>query len=233
MLSLADASGGRYAYVRGPSDLSQALDQELVAAERTVAREVLLRIRPRDGARVSAVYGYPTVERDGETWVRLRDLESEGHVKVVASLQTPVTSPGAFAVADLVLSYRPVKAPQGQTHSEASLTLGHTVTRDQALVAQGRDRAVLEAGARAFAAQALDEATRVYARGRTRDARRLLEQRLERVLLENATLGSAEVDRTVRTYGAAGAAFERTPPSSYEGRDLVKGLKLEALEATR
>ncbi|MDF1565379.1 MAG: VWA domain-containing protein [Deltaproteobacteria bacterium] len=237
MLALADASGGRYAYVRGPADLSGVLGQELLDAGQTVAREILLRLRPRDGTTLETLYGYPSTRQDGEVWVRLRDLESEGHARVVATLRAPTGIPGGVPVVELTLQYQIADPATAARYAggmaTTAFTLGHTVVDDAELVERGRDREVLAAGARAYAAEALDQAARAYAEGRQREAQRVLRTRLEEVMLQNrATIGSADLSREFEALEAE-ADFDAAPAGSDRGRDMVKSMKARAVRMAR
>ena len=186
---------------------------------------------------METVYGYPVTRRNGETWIRLRDLESDGRARVVTALRAPTNLAGAPPVVELTLQYRvadpKIAARFEDGLAQAGFTLGHSVTNDSALVERGRDTDVLAAGARAYAAEALDQATRLYADGRRREASRMLRTRLEEVMLRNTTtIRSDDLAQEMKRI-QIDADFESNEAGSTAGKDMVKSMKVRAMGMAR
>lgn len=226
LLALADRSGGRYSFLRRPDELVAAMGRELSAAQATVGRDVALRIAPEPGVRVRRVYGWEAASDGAARVVRLPDLAAGDRIRVVVALDREAFPEGHRPLVRVRLTWAGAQGEAGLAGIDLS-----TRVRTAADPA-AEDREVLEAAARAAAAEDLSEAAHLYETGRVTDARELMRRRIQAVLRESRRLGSDALEGQARTLDRE-AAFPAAAPDSDALRGTVKTLKARALELSR
>ncbi|MBK9037143.1 MAG: VWA domain-containing protein [Myxococcales bacterium] len=231
MAGIASAGRGNYYYVERGTALADMFVRELDSLGQTViaAGEVLVTAAP--GVTIVGVLGYP-FERDSAGVVRVpvSDLRAGQHAKVVVRLRTELAATATVDVAAVTWRYRLVGGGQVERTADARAT----VTTDAALVARGRDGAIVRMVEEARTAMAIDEAAGAYAEGDIDRAQTILRVRTTEASATAADLGDAELDRKVRRYtGAAQANFAAPPASAAAGKGGVKAQRAEAYELVR
>ncbi len=229
LLALADQSGGHFRYLAGPEDLVRALEAEVRSAQRVVARDLRLSVEALGPAEIVEVLGWEAAASGNEHTVRLKDVSAGEKQRVVLRLRVAPTRRGVEPVLRAALRYR---LAGRETTRTLELLLSQRAVEDAAEVAAAADPEVLDAAARARAAEAAEDAAHLYEAGRADEARTVLLERLAALLRTSpGRRDRAALRRDLDTLRAQ-ADFE-APPSSDEGRRRIKRLKHLATEYER
>ncbi len=193
MMGIAAEGAGSYHYLRDADQLQPIFVAELNRATQAIATNVELSIAPAPGVRVEQVIGYPWENRGDEATVRVPDLSSGEHVKVVVKLAVNAARPGSIDVSQVGLRYTNI--PSGRTAASADVRLAASVTADQRFAMENRDRAVLEEATKAETGLAYMEAAKYLRDGDTARARSVLGVMRATVQKRNAYVKSADLSK--------------------------------------
>jgi len=140
MGDLAQAGGGRFAYIDDSSKMAAYLDEELTRISRVSARSATLAIAPGPGVTVDGVIGLPAIPLGrGAVQVNLGDVSLGSHRSVFVRLRARGRRDGAAVeLADVSLRYY---GSDGTSH-EQHFFLGAHASASNDVVAKSRNEAV-------------------------------------------------------------------------------------------
>jgi Ca-activated chloride channel homolog len=144
---IAQQSGGRFFYVEDSTKVASFFAEEVTRLHQVVARHAVLELRPGPGVTVTGVVGRPFSGLDRGVAVQLGDLSLGEQQEIVVELASSVTKDGAnVEVLDAVIRY---EDGVGGAQREERIFVGAKSTADAASLAQGREKSVEDAFARA------------------------------------------------------------------------------------
>lgn len=184
--TLAYASGGRFYHLTHPAQMASILEAELDALAHTVARQVLIQVRPAPGVRVLDATGASMARGPGSAVsLGVGDLLAGQSRPVVLTLALPTRSGGARSAGTVTLAYRD---PDGRPYSAAT-EVGYELTTTAAAVEAAVDPRLALAVERHRAATASLEAARLVGAGDADGASAHLAQQAERLRARADRLG--------------------------------------------
>jgi Ca-activated chloride channel homolog len=144
---IAQQSGGRFFYVEDSTKVASFFAEEVTRLHQVVARRAVLELHPGPGVTVTGVVGRPFSGLDRGVAVQLGDLSLGEQHEIVVELASSVTKEGAnVEVLDAVIRY---EDGVGGAQHEERIFVGAKSTGDVASLAQGREKTVEDAFARA------------------------------------------------------------------------------------
>jgi len=227
LMSLADHGGGSYHYIRDATALARIFSSELDNLFTTVARAMVLEVRPAAGVEVKDVYGYPLERLGSALRVPLGDLPAGDRRSAVVELAAHGLQPGLKPVVAVQLTYQEVGA--GSRARSERVSLDAAVTSDRDLVRKGEDRLAMEQVETARASTVSQQAIQLYERGRTNEARDLARRHATLLDEIGRRLQSAQVRKESQVLQQLVEQIDEAPmPSSVAGRGLRKKTKARA-----
>ena len=144
---IAQQSGGRFFYVDDSKKVASFFSEEVTRLHKVVARHAVLELHPGPGVNVVGVVGRTFSGLDRGVSVQLGDLSLGEQAEVVVELASVATKDGAnVEVLDAVLRY---EDGVGGAQHEERVFVGAKSTQDVASIAQGHQKNVEDAFARA------------------------------------------------------------------------------------
>lgn len=232
MMALADHGGGSYHFVDSATALAGIFSKELDSLFTTVAREMVLEVRPAAGVVVEQVFGYPDERRDGAVGIPLGDLSAGDRRTVSLALRVPHATLGLLPVVELSLRYRDAQH-DGRPVLER-LALQALITDDAREALQSEDRLALEQVETARAADTTRQAMVLYESGRVEEARALARQKASMLDLLSKRIDSKVLQQQSKDQLRLESDIDAAPaPSSSAGKGLLKESKARAWEQYR
>jgi Ca-activated chloride channel family protein len=174
--AMSHAGGGHFYFIEQAVQIADCLTSELGETIETVARNVVVSVRPDAGVRVSAMNRFRVAEQPGGAiTVSVGDLVSRQDISLVFKVTFPQSATGraarvAFSVAD-----------DGGALRGADADLVWTVEGDAANDAQRRNVVVDREVAKLYAAKAMAEALDLNRERRFEEAAAVLEKTANRI----------------------------------------------------
>jgi Ca-activated chloride channel family protein len=171
LAAIATASGGHSYHVETAIQIPDYLHSELGEALETVARDVVVTVRPTPGISMTTLNHYPLVTNaDGTVSLQLGDLIARQDVSLVFRLEFPAGAPQSTASA--VFAVTDPNGVLAEPDRDIVWTFAGHVENDR----QPRNRTVDRIVAELYAAAARAEALELNRAGRFDDARERLEK---------------------------------------------------------
>ena len=142
LAAVAYGGGGSYYYIAHPGDMSAALAREFDMAAGTVATEVEIIIRLREGCRFDSAIGHRWKRKGDSVIIKLGDLAHGEQRTLITRLNIPTDAVGAIDVADVVVQYRDPST--GQILSRQSPPVSLTRVDNVRIYEEGFDDGVRE-----------------------------------------------------------------------------------------
>ena len=224
MAKVAEAAGGNYHVIDRGAQLAEVFSKEFSELGSLVGNQVRLKLDLPEGLEVAEAYGYPL--ENGE--VVLRDLYFGMKTKVVLRLKVKEDAPtsGKARLAQF-LSYHDVEVEADRrVTAEASFEW----TSDAAAEKASANPAVVAIAEEVRGAQELDAASRAYASGDEKKAKKLLRDRMARNEAMMEGLAEEDAERLEVQNQSMQRAMDmfKAPASSRAGKAAVKWSKQES-----
>ena len=175
MGQIAELSHGTFSYVEDAEQVAGVFQQQILAVEQMLARNVVLHLQPGPGVEIAEVLGQNTPGGGGGLQLALGDL-SEGDVReLVVRMTAPGRRTGALVeLLDTRITFQDTVNNAGQLRRTAFL--GARATDDHVAYEASRNDAVHEAAAALRAATATLTAIRMVRTGQLGQATALLRE---------------------------------------------------------
>lgn len=225
MQQLAERGGGMYGYLASAAMLEDILARELLAARRSVVRDVQLELTTAGGFEVASVPGR-TAQRfgPGKALLRLADLQPGATTKVWVHLRNGHVDDRSRPTLTAEVRWRRVDADDV---ARLQVDVPFVATADADAFLQSRDEAVFSEAISALGATQLLAASAAYERGDDASARSLLDNaRAIFGMSADALAGTTEVLNMERSFSQAGAGERRSLARQVE-RQQMKSFGLE------
>ena len=187
MSALALESNGRHHFVEAASSLPKIFDQELASLEKTVAKNAEVAIELAPGVRVERVFDRTFSQQGNQLRVPLGSFSQGEQKTVLVRLRLPRGAAGERPIAAVNMNYADlVRGAPGSCSGKLATQLVADPSQVSAL-----DPLVATRLTRTETAQALKDANKLFAQGRTAEARRQLDKRLKSVRSRRAFASKA------------------------------------------
>lgn len=216
MGQIAELSHGNFTYVEDAEQVASLFQQQVLAVEQMLARNVVLHLQPGPGVEIAEVIGQNTPAGGGGLQLALGDL-SEGDVReVVVRMSSPGRRKGALVeLLDTRITFQDTVNNAGQLRRTAFL--GARATDDHVSYEASRNDAVHDAAAALRAATATLTAIRMVRTGELGQATALLREAQQYVTDEEQAASIESLRREVETMEFTDDDAPRAAPSpSYE-----------------
>ncbi|KAB2845893.1 MAG: VWA domain-containing protein, partial [Hyphomicrobiaceae bacterium] len=174
MTRLALASDGNHAFVEKPEDLNRIFRAELGDVLSTVAQEIEIEIRIKQGYRPVRILGREAKVEGDRVRLRMGQLAAAQEKYVILELEgQAATRSGTVDVAEVVASYHD---PDRKQQQKASKPVKAEVAASQAEVEASTDREVMSAVTVQIATEESERAVLLRDKGQIEEARKVLER---------------------------------------------------------
>lgn len=201
MGQIAELSHGNFTYVEDAEQVASLFQQQVLAVEQMLARNVVLHLQPGPGVEIAEVIGQNTPGGGGGLQLALGDL-SEGDVReLVVRMSAPGRRKGALVeLLDTRITFQDTVNNAGQLRRTAFL--GARATDDHVAYEASRNDAVHEAAAALRAATATLTAIRMVRTGELGQATALLREAQQYVTDEEQAASIESLRREVESLDA-------------------------------
>jgi Ca-activated chloride channel homolog len=166
MAAIAQRSGGRFHYIEESDEIASVFVDEVLRLTRTVARDMVVTLRPGPGVRVTRIVGHPST-----TYAQLGTLAQGEDRDVIVELETPARK-DQLAIELLDATLRFTDAVNESGGHERSV---YVATHASAKGIGGEDIDVLKVAARQFLAAAVLDAVSLARQNRLPEAMAILD----------------------------------------------------------
>ncbi|MBR58637.1 MAG: hypothetical protein CMH54_11545 [Myxococcales bacterium] len=223
MTRVADQGGGRYHFIENEATVAKVLQDELASLSGTVAGGTEIVLRPKNGVKITKVYGYPTEEKDGITSIKVGAIGSGQTREIVVKLAIATKAKGPFNVGTFELSFRDVaKESKAKT---VRLPLSLQVSADAASVKSSEKVEVTVRVAEVESSARLEHAARAVEKGDYVGAKRVLNESLTNLRKQNAATPSPALLQQIEDLEEAEAGIADAQQSEKARKKYVKGNK--------
>ncbi len=220
MGQIAELSHGNFTYVEDAEQVASVFQQQVLAVEQMLARNVVLHLQPGPGVEIAEVLGQDTPGGGGGLQLALGDL-SEGDVReVVVRMTAPGRRKGALVeLLDSRITFQDTVNDAGQLRRSAFL--GARATDDHVAYEASRNDSVHNTAAELRAATATLTAIRMVRTGQLGQATALLREAQQYVGEDTEQAASIEslrreVESVEAEYDYEDDEPSAAPPPSYE-----------------
>ncbi|MFA6508135.1 MAG: VWA domain-containing protein [Treponemataceae bacterium] len=173
MTRLAAAADGNHAFVESPRDLVRVFDAEFRDVLSIAALDIKIEIDCAKGVRPIRIMNREGDIRDGRVYVNLNQVLASQEKYVLVELELPPSETGRTRdVASAKIAYRGL---DGLSKNVASPVVQASYTADSAIAAKSVKPEVREQVVLQLATEANEEAVRLRDEGKTKDAKKVLE----------------------------------------------------------
>jgi Ca-activated chloride channel family protein len=234
MTKIADQGGGRYHFIKDADAVAGVLNDEFKGLVATVASQVAIQVDLPEGARLLRVFGYPTFEEGGKTFIRVGSVAAQGSRDIIVKLgfDRPMGADGAaVAVAGLRVDFRNMAAG-----GEAAFVTGAVdvqVRDDAKAIAASENLEVSVRVSETEAADKLETAARAVETGAYQEAEKVLEDTIVELRKRNEAAPSPVLDAQIKDFETARRGVQGAAASPAAKGDFVKTNKARAYETQK
>jgi len=228
MTRVADQGGGKYHFIKDANEIAGVLNDELAGLSASVARGIVLHVRPRPGVHVAKVFGYPMEDDDGLAMIKVGALHSGQTRDILVRLRLPALDGSRFDLATLSISWSDL-LQEGKT-VENELPFAVDVSSDPEVVRKSERADVSIRVAEVESARMLDDAARAVDRGDYDGARHIIRGSIGLLESQNAATPSAKLMQRMDEMEAASAGVGAAESSAEEKKVFIKSRKAEAYD---
>jgi len=227
MTRIAVSGRGNYYFAESADMLAQMFSTELSRLGATVATRIQLRIAPKPGVEIQEVLGYDTIRENGEFIINVADMHAGETRKVIVALQ--VDASASASTMGLVTTRAAFYETASGQVANLDQALSAEITKNQALVNEGRDKTANRLIERALTAKAIQQATELYEQGNRGEADQVMDTRNQAAQAIAADLGDAEfASEMEETQHRVKGNFAKAPASSTGGKRARKTNRKDA-----
>jgi Ca-activated chloride channel family protein len=225
MTKIADQGGGRYHFIKDTEAIAGVLNDEFTGLVATVASQVAIDVGTAPGVRLVKVFGYPTFEEGGRTFIRVGSIGSAQTREIVARFEydRPLGEVGALAtLAQVKVGFKDV-ASGGSGSAEAAVAV--SVLGDDAAIAATENTEVTIRVSEVEAADKLEVAARAVEQGNFEGAGAALDDSIQQLRKTNAARPSKRLEARIQEMEAAKDGLSAAEESPSGRASYVKGNK--------
>jgi Ca-activated chloride channel homolog len=228
MTRVADQGGGRYHFIKDAAAITAVLNDELAGLASTVARGIVLDLRPAAGARVTKVFGYATSEKNGVTSIKVGALYAGQTREILVRVALPAASGSQAPIGTFVYRLRDVTADGTEVVDEVASLVGVTSTPEE--VQKSEKTEVTIRVAEVESAQDMDKVARAVDRGDYARAKGMINSRLGRLREQNKATPSVKLEAQISGMEEAFGEVDEAKSSSSARREFIKGKKASSYD---
>lgn len=180
MESIAEQGGGNFYYIKQAEEIPNIFNKELQGLLQVVAQNVQLKLTPRDGVTVKAVYGYAARQNADGTEVSLGDIYHQEEKSILIELSVSPKPQGEHPLLTAAWSYAEVAETVAWHQADIEIR-GH-VTNNIDLLQLPSDPTVEKQVQITESAVILEQAIQAFDAGEFRQGQELLQQQAEKML---------------------------------------------------
>lgn len=226
MTQVADQGGGRYHFIKEASAIAGVLNDEFSGLSSTVARGIVLDLRPAPGARVTRVFGYASSEENSMTSIKVGTLYAGQTREILVQVDLPPATGDQAPVGTLLYRLRDVTADGAELVAEIAVKLG--VSNSPEEVQKSERSEVSVRVAEVESAQELDKVARAVNRGEYQAAKGMLSSSLGRLREQNKATPSPKLDAQIADMEEAFNGVDAAKSSSRARREFIKEKKAQS-----
>ncbi len=226
MTKIADQGGGRYHFIKDTDAIAGVLNDEFTGLVATVASQVAIDLGTAPGVRLVKVFGYPTFEEGGRTFIRVGSIGSAQTREIIARFEfdRPLGEVGALAtLAQLKVGFKDVANDGKAGSAEAAIAL--SVLADDAAIAATENTEVTIRVSEVEAADKLEMAARAVEQGNFGEAGAALDDSIQQLRKTNAARPSKRLEARIQQMEAAKDGLAEAEESPSGRASYVKGNK--------
>ncbi|MCA9661173.1 MAG: VWA domain-containing protein [Myxococcales bacterium] len=226
MTKLADQGGGRYHFIQDSQAIPRVLADEMAGLVATVASGMNLELRPADGVKVDAVFGYPTTDEGALKRAKVGSLGAGQSRDIIVRLQLPQATGETMALGVLAVDFADVTAKGERRRAEIALSVD--LSADEAKLRDSENTEVTVRVAEVESAAQLEAATRAVATGEYDKAKLLIQQDIDRLEILQQTAKSDDIAAQIADLKEAEANVAKAEVSQEESKLFQKSYKKQA-----
>jgi Ca-activated chloride channel family protein len=179
LTGIAEYGSANYYYIDQSEKIPEIFSRELEGLLAVVAQNCTVQVIPRSGASVEHVYGY-NFDTIGEgVVIKLGDLVSEEKKLALIRLQPPKRRAGSLRLAWVQFSYDDAISDKGRVQNERSVSVSYT--ESPSLISKNVNSVVMKDAEIHISSMMMERAIDLVDRGKIDDARKVINENLDRV----------------------------------------------------
>lgn len=207
MTRLALASDGNHAFVEKPDDLVRIFRAELGDALSTVAQEIEIEIRIKQGYKPIRILGREAKVEGDRVTLRMGQLAAEQEKYLILELEGQAEArPGAVDIAEVTATYHD---PDRKQQQKAAKAVRAETAASQAEVEASTDREVMSAVTVQIATEESERAVTLRDKGQIEEAKKVLEKNAAILKKRAAELAPKDQEPKSTTLGRLGEKYEQ------------------------
>lgn len=231
MTHIADQGGGRYHFIKDSDSVAGVLNDEFKGLVATVASQVAIDLDLPEGVSVLRVFGYPTFEEGGRTFIRVGSVGANATREIIVKLgfDRPMGPNNHMAtVARLRVDFR--DQTNDGTSGFVTGSVEVSVKDDEKSVVSSENLEVSVRVSETEAADKLETAARAVDRGAFAEAESVLEDTIVELKRKNIAAPSARLEAQIQNLEGARSGVKGAAQSPAGKADYVKGNKARAYD---
>ncbi len=223
MTQLADEGGGHYHFIGDNSMIAQVLTDELHGLVATVARNVVLTIKPPAGMTVTKVHGYAMQAGADGASAKIGSLRARQSRDVLVTLRGPIVTGGPTRLGVFSIGLNDLLAQGRAVQWQGDVNVASAV--DAGAMAASEVTEVTVRVAELAAASRLEQAARDVERGDFKSAAKTLDTSIKSLRKQAKRTPSAELDQQIADAEQAKSDIREARKSATARKRYVKGKK--------